>query len=364
MKILKEIDKKRGDIHTDSYTSTWRELISQYKEGEIIIDPDFQRLFRWTLDMQSKFIESLVLDIPVPAIFLYQNDEAKFEVIDGLQRFCTLLKFFAPETSKKLQSGTGSKKDINNINVSSVLTEGSMIKSLKGYTYETLPDKLLRTIKAARVSVMLLEQDSSKEAKYEVFKRLNKYGVKLSFQEIRNVTGRLYDKKFPTDLKKFALLKDVKESLSFKNEKEQKMDVEELILRFLAFNFGFNMYVHLIDEFLDDFMIHASERKYNFNDDVQARLKETFKLINKSVRNGGAFKYLKNGKFQGQFSSNLFDIVVSGVYKNLEKLTPKKLNIKLIEMHKDDSFRAYTGSGSNTKVKISSRVKYGKSFLK
>lgn len=95
MSLLEEVEKHRTDVETDSYTITWRELLNQYKEGDVLIQPDYQRLFRWDLDQQTQYIESLLLGIPTPPVFLAQNDDEKFEVLDGLQRISTLLKFFA-----------------------------------------------------------------------------------------------------------------------------------------------------------------------------------------------------------------------------------------------------------------------------
>ena len=210
---------------------------------------------------------------------------------------------------------------------------------------------------------MLLEQDSSTETKYEVFKRLNKYGIKLSDQEIRNVTGRLYGKTFPSDLKKISLAPSIREALSLKNSKEQKMDIEELILRFLAFNFGQDMYVHKIDEFLDSFMIYASEEKYQFDEDVKTRLINSFKFINKAIPDGGAFKYYKHGKFQGGFSTNIFDVVLTGVYNNLENLDSKSFKENLISLHESQELKKYVGAGSNTRNKIFGRVELGKKYF-
>jgi uncharacterized protein DUF262 len=364
MKIIDEVKKHRHDVHTDSYTTTWRDLISQYKEGDIIIDPEFQRLFRWDNDLQSKFIESLLLDIPIPAIFLFQNDESKYEIIDGLQRFCTLLRFFAQEIQSKCKEPSSLPQHANELNVPSILESGAIIDGLSGYTSETLPDNLCRTIKGARINVMLLEQDSSKEAKYEIFKRLNKYGIRLSDQEIRNVTGRLYGSVFPGKLKEIAANSIIREALNLKSEKEQKMDVEELILRFLAFRYGIELYIHKIDEFLDGFMIHASEEKFKFNPVIERELIQSFSFINDSIKDGKAFKFYKNGRFGGQFSTNLFDIVVSGVFENLPSLTPEGFVKKLKTLHGSQEIGEVTGAGSNTRKRIIGRIELGKKWFK
>ena len=75
MALLDEVEKHRSDIHTDSYTVTWRELLNQYRDGDLLINPDYQRLFRWDVDQQSQYIESLLLGIPTPPVFLAQNED-------------------------------------------------------------------------------------------------------------------------------------------------------------------------------------------------------------------------------------------------------------------------------------------------
>ena len=69
MKVVEDIGKHRNDIATDTYTVTWREILSQYKDGDLIIDPEYQRLFRWDLDQQTQYIESILLSIPSPPLF-------------------------------------------------------------------------------------------------------------------------------------------------------------------------------------------------------------------------------------------------------------------------------------------------------
>ena len=102
MSVLDEVKQHRNEIFTDTYTMTWRELISQYRDGDLKIDPEYQRLFRWDIDQQTQYIESILLAIPSPPLFFAKNDDGRSEVIDGLQRISTVLKFFSsvnPTTS-------------------------------------------------------------------------------------------------------------------------------------------------------------------------------------------------------------------------------------------------------------------------
>ena len=97
-----EIEDAKRLVKTDAYQLSIGELINMYRDGELIINPDFQRLFRWEIGQKSKLIESLLLGIPLPSIFVFEKEDAKWELIDGLQRLSTLLEFMGvlknPET--------------------------------------------------------------------------------------------------------------------------------------------------------------------------------------------------------------------------------------------------------------------------
>ena len=81
IKLLTEIQKNREEVVTDSYTVSWREIINLYKAGDIKISPEYQRLFRWDLERQTQFIESLLLNIPVPTLFFYIDEEGRQEAV-------------------------------------------------------------------------------------------------------------------------------------------------------------------------------------------------------------------------------------------------------------------------------------------
>jgi len=93
MSLQEEIDKKRQEIHTDSYSMSIGEWISLYQQNELDIHPDFQRFFRWSEHQKSTFIESILLGIPIPPIFVNQREDGILDVIDGVQRLSTIYEF-------------------------------------------------------------------------------------------------------------------------------------------------------------------------------------------------------------------------------------------------------------------------------
>ena len=93
MNLIEAVERERHHVVVDMYTPTWNELIAQYKAQDVEVNPAYQRGFRWGYDQQTAYIESLLLNIPTPPVFLAEKSDGKFEVIDGLQRLSTIVKF-------------------------------------------------------------------------------------------------------------------------------------------------------------------------------------------------------------------------------------------------------------------------------
>src|SRR6266851_3588907 len=352
MSLLDDVEKHRNDIVTDTYTVTWRELISQYKDKELTINPDYQRLFRWDIDQQTQYIESILLNIPSPPLFLARNEDASFEVIDGLQRISTLLKFFAGEINPgSVANGDEDEESQNDIAKPTTLTEGRIVTALEGFTAATLPESLVRIIKYARITIILLEKGSHKRARYEVFRRLNRFGSLLSDQEIRNCTARLLGKEFPNQLRELAEKPLLRAVLGLSEEAQRRMGMEEALLRLLALNFSQTPLKHQIREYLDDFMEFAAEGKFKLTPEISARLEKTFELIHEAIPDGNAFRLRNQG-----FSTNLCDVVGTGVFHNIGNLTPPSLKNKFEDLLDSQGLKALIGAGSNTRKKLQGRI--------
>ncbi|WP_374675997.1 DUF262 domain-containing protein [Ideonella sp.] len=361
MSVLDDVNKYRHELVTDNYTVTWRELLGQYKDGDLVINPDYQRLFRWDLDQQTQYIESILLSIPSPPLFLAKNDDGRSEVIDGLQRISTVLKFFAADFPgfKDVGDDEVNELDQNDISRPIKLVAGRIVNSLEGFAAATLPDTLARTIRYARVPVILLEKESTKNARYEVFRRLNKFGSPLGDQEIRNCTARLLGHEFPDALRQLAESPVIVACLGLSDESIRRMGVEEMLLRLLALIYSEQKLKHQVREYLDDFMEFAAEGKFKLTEDIKARVIKSFELINQAVPDGRAFRLLSHG-----FSTNLFDVVATGVYQNIESLTPEFFAIRLKALVGGPELKPLIGAGSNTRKKLQGRIELGKAWFK
>jgi uncharacterized protein with ParB-like and HNH nuclease domain len=88
--LPEEIVNAQRQVRTDAYQMSIGEIVSMYDSHEIVIDPEFQRLFRWKIGQKSRLIESLLLGIPLPSIFVFEKENGSWELIDGLQRISTV----------------------------------------------------------------------------------------------------------------------------------------------------------------------------------------------------------------------------------------------------------------------------------
>ncbi|MFM0077144.1 DUF262 domain-containing protein [Paraburkholderia sediminicola] len=349
----------------DTFTPTWNELITQYRSGDVEIDPAYQRAFRWSYDQQTTYIESLLLNIPTPPVFLAEKPNGTFEVIDGLQRFSTMVKFFAAEIFDDEATPSEDASVENNIRVPSILADAPILGGLQGISRATLPDTLVRTLRYSRVQVILLKKESSSIARYNVFTRLNRAGTTLSNQEIRNCSARLFESNFADRLNAIGNDSVVRTALGLSSKEASSMGAQENVLRLIAFG-NFSPPTKSIEDFLDEVMYQAAGGDFDFSEDMETKIRKTFELLAEACPRGEAFKFYRGDRFQGAFSPNLFDIVACGVFKNLAKCKKKgteAVRMRIEQLHGQAKTLELTGAGSNTRAKMMGRVAFGKSWF-
>ncbi|MFB9983138.1 DUF262 domain-containing protein [Mesorhizobium kowhaii] len=189
--LEKEIEDAKRLVKTDAYQMSVGEIINMYRDGELIINPDFQRLFRWEIGQKSKLIESLLLGIPLPSIFVFEKDDTKWELIDGLQRISTLLEFMGvlknPTTGQsEIPSSLVATKYLPSLD-KVVWDKSPEIQDVPVDEQIPLPGPLQLAVRRSRLSVEILKRPSSNETKYDLFQRLNAGGTQANAQELRNV---------------------------------------------------------------------------------------------------------------------------------------------------------------------------------
>ena len=363
MALIEEIQKARKDIITDGYQMSIGEIINLYRDGDIWISPEFQRLFRWGISRKTRFIESLLLGIPTPPIFVFQNDEGIWELIDGLQRLSTILEFV----------GELKKDDPE----PSILEGTTFLPSLSGKMWNPSNDDtddgigilLQRQIKRTRIRVEIITKESDPQAKYELFQRLNTGGVELSEQEVRNCVAVMLDNTYYKWLKTCAEDTNFLTTISQTDHALSRQMHMELALRFFAFR---NVeYTHRIDvhEYLDNAnYLLATKEDFDKNNEGTV-FNRTFKLLNASL-GACAFKRWDGNQYSGMFLMSLFEVIAKGVSENLEfieNLTEETrtefLHNKSKSLWTNEVFQKNSGAGVRGTTRLANLLPMAKSHF-
>lgn len=181
MGLDQEIHDRRAEIRSDGYAMSIGELLSLYRDEELDIHPEFQRFYRWSDEQKSRLIESILLGIPLPSIFVSQRDDGVWDVIDGLQRLSTIFQL------------VGQLKDESRHIVEALtLKRTKYLPSLDGKKWDHSDPSIAigrsnqLIIRRAKIDLKIILRESSESSKYELFQRLNTGGSQLSDQELRN----------------------------------------------------------------------------------------------------------------------------------------------------------------------------------
>lgn len=341
--LLEEaITGARNSLSTDRLDMSFGEIMSMYEREEIIIDPEFQRLFRWSDYQKTKFIESLLLGIPIPPIFVAEDQNGRWELVDGLQRLSTVFSFFG---ILKADSGK------NNW----VLESGELVHEIHGYTCNDLPLKFQLNIKRSVCRVEVIKWNSRIDMRYELFNRLNTGGSPLTDQEIRNCIFRGISTDFNNFLKRVAN-DPVFINIILPTEKQRaELYLEELVLRFASLykndkNIKQDISVHMT-EFMRDTI-----KEDKFNSEIEVLLMRVIYLLTELGKD------VFRGK-NGGFSTSLFEAITIGTAEYIDYYSNEGKNeiAGRIEILKNDSeFENNSGSASNNKVRIGNRIRIAK----
>lgn len=316
MSLDQEIAVARREIVSDGYDMSIGELINLYRDKEIRIHPEFQRLFRWDSTRKTRFIESILLGLPLPPIFVYQDVDGIWELIDGLQRLSTIFEFCG-----LFRDSSGALRPATSLEGTRFLP--SLANKRWTPSAEDIDDGIGTAqqlqIKRARMRVEILKQESDPQAKYELFQRLNTGGDNLSEQEIRNCVGIMLNPVFQNKLVELADFPEFRTTISQTDVAIERQSHVELALRFFAFNYvpyHAGLDVH---EYLDDSLVSLAG---NAAFDIQlegAVFQRTFQLLSKAMGDS-AFKRWNGQDFGGKFLMSVFEVVALGVAKNLDAI--------------------------------------------
>lgn len=328
--LEQQIQSNRNSLKADRLDMSFGEIINIYNDGLLIVDPEYQRTFRWSTYQQTKFIESVLLGIPIPPIFVAEDSNGIWEIVDGLQRISTILSFFG------LLNSMPEKNDLE-------LLAGDLIVGLKGVTVKTLPLKFQIAIKRAVCRIEIVKWDSKEDIRYELFNRLNTGSSPLSDQEVRNCIFRSYIVDFNSIIKEIARNENFKDLMSQSKQKIETMYLEELALRYFAFKyFDGDLNNKPIPVFLTEFMRKVSKGELE-NFILEDELRNCLEFITTLNKKFGKSVFRPNGNF----ALHLYDSIVYA-YNNSSLILPRDENILVYKIEQLLSDRDYNDITTNT----------------
>ena len=304
-----DIPPEQRKLYTESSDFTVETLVNKLKNDSIYI-PDFQRKYVWNDIQASKLIESLIIQCPIPVIYLNQEQDETYSVIDGNQRVTSLKRYLSDEFQLK------------------GLTAYS---ELDGLNFSQLDPRFQRHINNRTIRCISISRETHPQVKFDVFERLNSGSVKLNKQELRH---GLYYGALIKSAKNLVTKTDITKYVLAIDNKNKRMKAEEFILRFWTLSQDFNNYKGSLAASINSYIENNNNSK-NI-DDLEEVFKETFQLVIKSF---GEFSFLTIEKDafgnlkKGKFNAALYDALMVGFYRNnLDgKLNTSSEKIKNIE---------------------------------
>lgn len=318
--------------------------------GSIDLDPHYQRRDRWKADRQSALIESFILNVPVPPVYLSEDDFGKYSVIDGKQRITAIRDFLVGRLK---------------------LVALKRFKELEGCVFSDLPSQIQNALSVRPyIRVITLLKQTDPQLKYEVFLRLNTGGEKLLAQEIRNVafSGPLNDLLF--ELSSTAFLWD---RLKIKGETStayRNMDDVELVLRFFTLSERWSKIGQLPSEEMDAFMRDNRVATPARLKELKARF-EVCLAACKSIWGSKAFYKPQGHGWRSQFISPLFDaeMVATSLFSptQVKRIIENRENVVrtfVKTFNSDAAFAKAVSQSTNNPASVKKRIQTVADILK
>ena len=366
------IDAIAGNLKhasTQSLDISFNELLDMAQGGELNIKPDYQRLFRWSEGQRSRFIESLILEMPVPPIFVIEEDDGKYQLIDGLQRISSYLHLRAALDAPHLDPPVKPGQALT-------LVDCDIVEQLNGFTFAQLPASLQIRLKRAFIRVEVVRKETDQHFKYHMFKRLNTGGEELSEQQIRNCAIRMLSDEFPD----FLIALSKQESFAVCTESLTQTRVlegvdQELVLRFFALKNRREQFKHEVSDFLTEYMEQIADPKHSQTFDYAGEksvFDKTFACLKQSLAEKSfAFRNKAGTALAAGFSIYHFEAITIGLQSILAKIEPTnsaqmaKLTDELTKIKLDTAFvKLTTGGGKNSPGPLNQRIQFVEKHLK
>lgn len=333
--LVEQLDREKRSVSYDAYDVTVRQLVDMVSAKEIDIAPEYQRHFVWDEDRESELIESILLGIPVPSLFMATNKDGSWEVVDGVQRLSTLLHFAGDSALVAL---VGKKQPL-------VLCGLQKLTALNGKALSDVPKSVQLHFMLRPLRVTTLNDRSDLVVRYELFERLNTGGVTLHPQEIRNC---IFRGKLCEQLKELSRNANFRKVVLIKRSEQTEAIYEECVLRFFAFLDRYMKFEHLVVKFLSEYSKDTNTK--GVSPARVALFEKTMGFLAKEIPDG----IVRN---RAATPLNLFEAIAVGtaLVINMGKQPKRGVLKKLLT---DPQLQKLTQGGTNTRPMVTGRIHY------
>ena len=365
MSLDQEIEVRRAEIRSDGYSMSIGELVSLYREEELDIHPEFQRFFRWSDEQKSRLVESILLGIPIPSIFVSQRDDGVWDLIDGLQRLSTIFELVGV-----LKDDKGKELPALTLNRTKYLPSMEGKKWEDDDTGDSIGNANRLIIRRAKIDVKIIQRESSDSTKYELFQRLNTGGSQLSDQELRNVILLMVNPDAYRWISELALDENFQACTALSDRMlDERFDME-LVIRFLVFR---NLEeselssVGDIGEYLTNRIseIAQSEDFQRIKEVEETAFKATFAWLANSLEDRSFRRYdAAKGRYLGGFLISAFEPIALGIGYNVasydDNTDVQKIEDVVKELWGNPKFTSRSGGGIRTAARLRSTIPLGR----
>lgn len=321
-----------------------------YKRGRLSLQPDFQRQFVWDSSKASSLIESLLLDVPIPIIYLSEDNDGIYSLIDGQQRLCSIFAYI-----------DGNFPDGKLF----LLNKLKVIVDLNGKCYRDIDSQFQEKLDSSSLSTVIIKKESDLELKFDIYERLNTGSVKINDQELRNC---LYRGNYLNLLKKLATDDEFRYIMGLKGPDKRMKDVE-YVLRFGAFyHQTYLKYPQSMTNFLyQEMNIYQNIDKEQENDFV-AKFKKAVQ-INYSLFGNRSFRKILCGnsdnpnftwKSSKVVNAALYDLMMVSffnydknmIYRHLDSIREAYISLLTENTQFIDAVEKWTNSSKQVKIRF------------
>lgn len=341
VEIERRFEQSQNDLVLQTSDFSLQGLKEMVDDSIIDLSPKYQRRERWQVDRQSELIESFLLNVPVPPIYLAEEDYGIYSIIDGKQRITAVADYLNNSFALK---GLGEFHELN------------------GARFRDLPKTLQSALRVRPyLRVITLLKQSHPRLKYEVFIRLNRGGISLNNQEIRNVAfrGPLNDAIYSAG--ENPLLRNALKIEDAKSAAFQQMQDAEYVLRYLTLNSSWDRFSGSLSKSMDEFML---EHRYADERESDTLIEPFIEAIDRTAILWGdvAFQRWDGQRWRQQALAGLYDAQMIAATlltaAELQVVAPKQKAVieATRQLFSDPEFEETVRIGTNTPSRIKSRI--------